>query len=212
VPVDSVKFVAIDTELTGLDNKRDRIISIGAVKMQGKRILAGDTFYEVVKPNTRLSGESVVIHGITPSELEEKPSIEHVLPNFMDYCGYHILVGFCPQIDVEFINKELEAQGDESVVNMVVDILAVYNWLSLRSPARYKSNPKNLYEIASGFEIPVKGAHNALADAYITAQVFQRMLHDLAGLGISYVDELCHISNPSKVGDALRLSTKTSNM
>jgi DNA polymerase-3 subunit epsilon len=207
-----VKFVAIDTELTGLDNKRDRIISIGAVKMQGKRILAGDTFYEVVKPKIRLTGESVVIHGITPSELEEKPSIEHVLPSFMNYCGYHILVGYCPQIDIEFINKELSDQGDEPAVNMVIDILSIHNWLTSKRMAGYIQNPKNLYEIATSFEIPVKGAHNALADAYITAQLFQRMLHDLSRLGISYVDELCQISNPSKVGDALRLSTKTSNM
>jgi DNA polymerase-3 subunit epsilon len=212
VPIGNIKFIAIDTELTGLDEKKDKIISIGAVKMEGKRILAGETFYELIKPDITLTGASVVIHGITPSELEEKPSIEKVLPEFINFCGYHVLVGFCSQIDLVFLNRELLRCSGETMENMVIDILTVYNWLAAKNPSNYTSNPKNLYEIAAGYDIPVRGAHNALADAFITAQVFQRILHALNDVGITFVEELCRVSNPSKVGDALRLSMKTGNM
>jgi DNA polymerase-3 subunit epsilon len=212
VAIDSVRFITIDTELTGLDSKRDKIVSFGAVKMQGKRILAGESFYELVNPEIGLTGASVLIHGITPSELEEKPPIEQVLPRFLNFCGYHILVGYCPQIDLEFINREMLNLSGETMENMVIDILTVYKWLAVKKPSVYIQNPKSLYEIASSFDIPIKGAHNALGDAFITAQAFQRILHAIKDLGISHVEELCRVSNPSKVGDALRLSIKTGNL
>jgi DNA polymerase III subunit epsilon len=211
LPIDIAKFIVLDTELTGLNSKRDRIITIGALKMQGKRIMTGETFYEMVKPNVNMSGASVVIHGITPSELAEKPAIGEVLPKFMEFAGYHILVGFYPQIDLEFINKELVQLGEEPMPNMIIDIQTLYNWLAEKNIPGYRLENKNLYDIAAGFEIPIKGAHNALGDAYITAQVFQRILHAFTDTGAQNVEDLCRVSNPTKVGDALRQSMKTSN-
>ena len=49
--VDEVDFVAFDTELTGLDFKQDSIISIGAVKLRGTKILPAKSFYRLVKPD-----------------------------------------------------------------------------------------------------------------------------------------------------------------
>ena len=65
-----VDFVAFDTELTGLDFKRDAIISIGAVKLRGSTILPAKTFYRLVKPECELKSKSVVVHELTHSDLD----------------------------------------------------------------------------------------------------------------------------------------------
>src|ERR1700690_3323657 len=72
-------YVVVDTELTGLNEKKDSIVSIGAVKMTGGKIGLGNTFYRLIHPETTLTAESVVIHEITPSDVSEKPSVDIVL-------------------------------------------------------------------------------------------------------------------------------------
>ena len=83
VAIPDLRFTVLDTELTGLDERRDDIVSIGALHMQGARIELGNAFQELVNPKAVLDGRTVVIHGITPSQLEAMPSIEGVLAGFM---------------------------------------------------------------------------------------------------------------------------------
>ena len=61
-PITEARYVVVDTELTGLDENRDSIVSIGAVRMTGGRIELGDSFYRLASPRTELSAASVVIH------------------------------------------------------------------------------------------------------------------------------------------------------
>lgn len=70
-PIAEVDFVAFDTELTGLDQRRDSIISVGAVKLRGGRIFPGRIFYRLVQPESELRSESVVVHELVHSDLED---------------------------------------------------------------------------------------------------------------------------------------------
>ncbi|HXX57414.1 MAG TPA: 3'-5' exonuclease, partial [Thermodesulfovibrionales bacterium] len=85
-------YVVIDTELTGLDERKDSIVSLGALRMTGGRIELGESFYRLANPETALTSESVVIHGITPSDVVEKPSIDTVLAEFLQFCNDAIIV------------------------------------------------------------------------------------------------------------------------
>ena len=69
------RYVVFDTELTGLNVKKDSIVSIGALTMYGGKIDLNETYYRVVDPNAMLTGQSVLIHGITPSEASECPQM-----------------------------------------------------------------------------------------------------------------------------------------
>ena len=82
--IDDAEFVVFDTELTGLDQKKDSIVSIGALKMKGGRIAVGNPFYRIVEPRTELTGKSIVIHGITPSETVGRPNMKALLPEFLE--------------------------------------------------------------------------------------------------------------------------------
>lgn len=209
-PIDKVRYVVIDSELTGLNPKKDSIVSLGAIRMSGTRILLGQTFYKLVSPRSKLTGESVVIHGITPAEVAEEPLIDSVLPEFLDFCGADIMVGYMPEIDFAFINREAKHIFGEVVRNPVIDVLALDIWRKRRIGEAHSSHP-SLYDIAKGLDVPVKGAHNAIADAFITAQILQRLLPVLKDLGVKSLGELLAVCNPAKGGDRFRLSFKFGN-
>jgi len=211
VPIERAGYVAIDTELTGLDEKKDSIISIGAIRMVGRRIYINDTFYSLVKPVAELTGDTVVIHGITPSDVKEGPGIDEVLPQFLEFCGSDVMVGYLPALDMAFLNREMRRLYGLTIKNPVVDVFTAHKWMLQR---KGKDNTKNLslYEIAKDLGVEVKGAHNAISDAFITAQVLQRLIHTLSNFGVKSVGELLKVSNPSKGGDRFRFSTKINSL
>ena len=157
------QYVVLDTELTGLDDRKDDIVSIGAVRMRGGKIEIGDAFHELVNPSAVLDGRSVVIHGITPSQVEAKPPIDVVLATFMDYVARAVLVGHCVSIDLAFLNREARRLTGGSFKNPVVDTLSLYGWLRHRfpeNPALTAALPGlSLFELARLFDIPVAEGH-----------------------------------------------------
>lgn len=204
-PVKEARYVVLDTELTGLDEKSDSIISIGAVRVVGGRILAGETFYMLVDPERSFKREGVLIHEITPSDVEEKPVIDEAVYELIRFIGADVVVGHCISIDLAFINRELKRITGKSIKNQAVDTYLIHEWLK-RASAPYRdlfshSGEMNLYEIAGGLGISPNGAHNAEMDAYITAQLFQRYMPLLSMAGIKNLGGLLRVADPSKGGD-----------
>jgi DNA polymerase-3 subunit epsilon len=198
IPINEANYVVFDTELTGLKLKKDSVVSIGAVKMDGSRINLGDFFYRVVEPKTKLTGKSVVIHGITPSEASESPRIDILLPEFLDFCGDRIIIGHVVSIDLDFMNKEMKRVYGSALQNRAVDTLMIYQWIRKieEKTCAYhggSAESTDLFTLAEKYKIPVESAHNALDDAFVTAQLFQRFLSLLPGLGVSSVNDLLKI-------------------
>lgn len=199
------RYVVVDTELTGLDGKRDSIVSIGAVRMMGGRIALGDTFYSLVKPNTQLTSDSIVIHGIRPADVVEEADIETILSAFAEFCGQDIIVGHCVSIDLEFLNREMKKSFGAPMSNAVIDTLSLFYWLKRRlSSHRAFALPLDGYslsETAKRFGVRAQGEHNALMDAFVTAQLFQRFLPLLSDAGIRNTVDLLKLGDPGKGGD-----------
>ena len=199
-PIPELRFTVLDTELTGLDARRDDIISIGALHMQGSWIELGSTFQELVKPRATLDGRTVVIHGITPSQLEAMPPIGEVLAAFWEYTAGTVLVGHCLSLDLAFLNRDARRLKVGLFRNAAVDTLSLYGWLRRRSfdhPAFALELPApSLFDLAEAFEIPVEEAHSAIGDAYVTAQLFQRFLPLLQQAGVQSLAGLCRVGNP----------------
>jgi DNA polymerase III subunit epsilon len=214
-PFTGARFVVMDTELTGLDEKRDSIVSIGAVRMTGGVIDLGDTFYQLVNPETALSASSVVIHEITPSEVAAKPPIDAVLAEYLAFASDDILIGHFVSLDLAFLNREMRRVFKHELRNPVLDTLSIYEWLSrrLKPHAHFKATPPGyrLYDIAKCFDIPMNVAHNAIADAYTTAQLFQRFLPLLTEVGINTLDELIRIGTPFQGNQRFGVSGEFSN-
>jgi DNA polymerase-3 subunit epsilon len=215
-PLNETRFVVFDTELTGLDERRDGIVSIGAVRMTGGRIDLGGSYYQLVKPDTDLSARSVVIHEITPSEVEAKPTIETTLAEFMEFIGKDVLVGHFISIDLAFMNREWQRLTGRRAENPVLDTYSLYEWLARRMPGHkcFAERPARplLYHIAQRFGIPVSGAHNAIMDAYTTALLFQRFLPLLAQAGIDNIGDLLKAGRPFTGGGRAAASGEIGNL
>jgi len=201
-PLEEIPFTVLDTELTGLDERRDDLVSIGALRMRCGLIRVGDTFQALVKPGAVLDGRTVVVHRITPSQLEGMPPIDEVLQPFLDYLEGTVLVGHCIALDLAFLNRDARRLAMTPIRNRAVDTLALYGWLRRRAaehPAfSLEATAPSLFDLARAFEIHVEAAHSAIGDAYVTAQLLQRLLPFLAQAGIQDQAGLCRAGHPDR--------------
>lgn len=202
LPVQEIRAVVIDTELTGLDRKRDSIVSMGAVKMIGGRVEIGQTFYQLVNPGRPMNAQVVLVHEITPGEVQEKPEIGQVLEEFVAFCGKDIVIGHFVSLDLAFINRELKKGGGGMLPNPAIDTSSLVHFWRSNSPhqghGKFAQEKFELTEIAKELGVKVQGAHNALMDAFMAAQVFQRLLPRLQALGIKALGDLLRVGNPER--------------
>ncbi len=198
-PLDDIPFTVFDTELSGLDPHKDFIVSIGAIKMTGSKIHVSREFYRLLKPAGEMTGKSVEIHGLTPGELEKKESLERVFPDFLEFIKDSVVVGHFINIDLNFINASLKKLNKGSLTNPAVDTHFIHDWLykhgsEFKSHYRGASGKTDLFSISQKYGIAVYTAHNALNDAFMTAQLLQKFLHFLKPEGIRTLNDLLDIA------------------
>jgi DNA polymerase-3 subunit epsilon len=206
-PIREGRFIVMDTELTGLDARKDEIVSIGALRMRGLEIEVGGSFHVLTRPSGKLKGTSVLIHGITPSQVADQPPLEVALAAFQDYFGEGaILVGYCLALDLAFLDRGFRRHFKRPFRPHTVDVLSIYGWLKKRLDHPACTIPLgelSLFELCKAFGVPVEGAHSALGDAYMTAQLFQRLLGAAAPLGLDSLQNLLRIGSRDFTGDHL---------
>ena len=122
-PLSEYTFVVFDTELTGLNKRRDEIISIGAVKITNLQIELDKTYHQYIRPRNMEHTDSTLIHRITPEQLRTMPTMDEVLPEFIGFCGDALLVGHYVALDMNFINKSALEELDGTISNPSVDTM-----------------------------------------------------------------------------------------
>ncbi len=195
------EFIVVDTELTGLDDKTDTIISIGAIVMREKSISMGEIFYRVLNPQCKPKEESVLIHELTPSELERCPDIKNILREFLSFINSRTIVGHFVDIDLRFLKRAIKRLLNIDFNPEAIDTFIIFNWLIERGLINRKhKGAKTLAEIAEVFNIKVESLHDALYDAFITAQIFQREISLVQSINSRWFDFLKKIGKPHVYG------------
>jgi DNA polymerase-3 subunit epsilon len=200
-PIEEVDYVAFDTELTGLDPKRDTIISVGAVKLHGGRIFPGNVFYRLVQPESELKPEGVVVHELTHSDLKGAQRASDVLIDFIEFVADSVLLGHFVHIDISFVSRAMKKIFGVGLSRSAADTANLHDWLVENDPnfaAHHGgiSVRKDLFSTATRYGIEVNRAHDALFDAFVTAQLFQRFLGFLPANGVRTVKELLEVAKP----------------
>lgn len=195
------EFTVVDTELTGLNLLKDRVIAIGCIKMKGKTIKVGEIFYRTVNPNSGLKRDSIMIHELTPSELEVCPDITPIVKEFLSFVKDSIVVGHFVSVDIDFLRKEIYKKLKKKYEPLAVDTLVLYRWLIRKGvlPDAFSKNV-SLREVSLSLNIEQEKVHNAISDAYVTAQIFQRILVYLTELKINTLKQLLYIGSPDASG------------
>lgn len=189
-------YVVYDTELTGLNKRKDEIISIGAVRIRDMRIDLGETFHCYVRPQNLDHTRATLIHKITPEQLKAAPPLEEVLPLFLKFIETDLLVGHCVRIDTGFLNKATRMLYNGIVANPNLDTMRmaqVYKQSVLNDfPGNYQTGngEYSLQKLSAELNLPFFEAHDALEDALQTAYLFIFLVKKLGTVGINSINEL----------------------
>ena len=175
--LDRITFSSIDLETTGLDISKDEIISFGGVKIKNLKISLGDSFYRVVKPSTDIKKESILVHGITPSEIEDAPPIEEILPEFLQFIKGTVIVGYFVTFDIKMLSRYTQKLYGFPILNPYIDLR---DFAFYAERKRYRQivhqEQTSLEELARRYNIPVFHRHNAYYDSLITGLLFIAMV------------------------------------
>lgn len=194
-PLADYEFVVFDTELTGLDRRRDEIVSIGAVKIRNLRIMVGETFHVYVKPPRPLPKDSTLIHRITPQQLEAAPHLAAVLPDFIAFCGQALLVGHYVGLDVAFLNRACRRHYGAPVSNPCLDTMRLAQTYTEMQWQQYHDRFRmdisyNLAALGRVYGLPEFTLHDAYEDALQTAYLFIFLLKKMRTRGIVTLKDL----------------------
>ena len=196
--LESVRFVVLDTELTSLDTRSNRLLSVGAIAMRGPRILLGEQFYKLVNPGIDIPKPGVLIHGLTPGEVEAGDDPAAVLEELAGFVGSAVLVGHFVAIDLKVLAKELAAAG-RRLTGPAIDTARVQSWLLRQRPKTdenlHAMDNLDLISVARSYGLEVAAVHHALGDAFLTARLWQRMIYALQSAGIRTLGEALRIGH-----------------
>ena len=177
----SQTFVVFDLETTGFSNKNDKITEIGAVKVKNFEIV--DRFNELINPEKDISYKVQELTGITNDLIKDKPTIEEILPRFMEFIGDSVLVAHNAEFDIGFINQKCKEMNIE-FKNKSVDTLMLSRIL-LPHLKRFKLN-----NLTKELGVPLHNHHRAVDDAAATAQIFIKFLEMLEKKGAKKLSDV----------------------
>ncbi len=160
------KYVAIDLETTGLRAKHDRIIEIGAVKVENGTMI--DTYVTFVNPGLQISDFTKSLTHISQAELERAPYVEEVIDDLLVFLEDLPLVGHKLSFDYAFLKKAV-VQNGKSFEKVGIDTL------SLARKYMAEESSKKLTDLCQSLGI-VHEAHRALGDAKATHELYQSLV------------------------------------
>lgn len=168
------EVVVFDCETTGLDPKRDDIVSIGAVKIRENRILVNESLHIFVKQSRQISHESIAIHHIRHCDLNDAVPIEEAMERFLYFTGSRTLVGYFLEFDLAMINKYIKPMIGITLPNRREELSAIY--YDRKIPMIPQGNIDLRFNtIIKDLSLPELQAHDALNDAVMTAMAYLKL-------------------------------------
>jgi DNA polymerase-3 subunit epsilon len=190
-PIEDIRFIVLDSETTGLNPRVDRLITIGAVAVQGHEIVLSDSFDALIEQ--RENTPAVTVHGITRDETRGGLEEEDALARFLEYLGDGVIVGHHIGHDIATLDAGCERWWKFTTTNRSLDTMDLT--LHLERDGAFEGRPPirqfTLDALCDLFGVIPHDRHTASGDAFITAQVFLRLLKLAARHGRSTLAGVC---------------------
>ncbi|MBQ7707116.1 MAG: PolC-type DNA polymerase III [Lachnospiraceae bacterium] len=182
------EYVVFDIETTGLSPKHNKIIEIGAVRIKDGKIC--DTYNRFVNPEVAIPYHITKLTSINDGMVKEAPTIETILPEFLDYVGDAIMVAHNASFDTGFIKEFAKRQGLPFDYT-IVDTMTLAHVL-IPELGKY-----TLDRLCKQFGVSLENHHRACDDAYATAEIYVKMLDMVHKKGAETISELNMIGSAS---------------
>jgi len=179
-PAPPNEWVSLDCETTGLNVGKDEIISIGAVRIVGGRIMTSERLELLVRPEHGVSPESVKIHRLRERDVAQGLPIDEAMKQLMRFIGSRPLVGYYLEFDVAMINKALFPMLGQGLPQPKIEVSGMYyDYKYQQQPAHTRQDAPQIDlrfdTMMSDLGLPLRDAHDALNDAVMAALAFIKL-------------------------------------
>ena len=187
----SAEYLAIDLETTGLDLRRDLILSVGYVALTGQRIDLASARHRVVRIDRSIPEASAVIHQITDDQAAGGLELEDVLAELLTALKGRVLIAHHAVIECGFLGNACRRLWGAGLPVRVADTQVLARRSLERRQIAFKGSDLRLHALGDRYNLPRYGAHNALSDALAAAELFlAQAAHRDGGKGLRLSDFL----------------------
>ena len=174
------EWVALDCETTGLDVRNDEIVSIGAVRIVGNRLLTSQRLELIVRPERSLKVASMRVHRLLERDVAQGLEPQQAMRQLLDFIGSRPLVGYYLEFDVAMLNREIWRMLGVRLPQRKIEVSAMYyDYKFRRRPAYERDETIDLRfaTIMGELALPLRDAHDALNDAVMAGLAFVKLRH-----------------------------------
>ena len=164
--------VSIDCETTGLNVRKDDIVTVAAIRIRGNRILTSETFAASVKPECALNPEAIKVHKLREQDVADGKPMAEILPPLLRFVGSRPLVGFYLEFDVAMLNKHVRRLIGVNLPNPQIEVSGLYYDLKYGDAPPGTQVDLRFLSLMEDLRLPVLDQHDAAADALMTAMMY----------------------------------------
>lgn len=166
--------VCFDCETTGLNPRKDKLVSLSAIKIKGNEILTSDALNLTFQQTSAISEDSIKIHWIRNEDTKQGLSEQEGIEAFLHFIGSRQLVGYYLEFDVAMVNQVIKPWLGITLPNAQIEVSAHYY--------DYKEEiiPKKIIDLSfdsilKDLDLPNLGQHDAFSDAFMTSLIYIKL-------------------------------------
>jgi len=183
-PLSSARFVVTDVETTGLDPRRDRLLAIGAVCIRGERIVPSEGYSATVQNELPSDRDNILVHGIGPDAQTGGIAPDLGLMGFLELARRDVLVAFHADFDHAVLDRAVRRELGVVMPNPWIDLA----WLAPALLGNRRNRTLDDWTAELGLRNHVR--HQAVSDAYVTAEMLLILLNRARQKGLATVGDL----------------------
>ena len=159
--------IVLDTETTGLDYTKEKMVEFAAVRLENGKIK--DEFQTLINPKQHIRKSSIAVHGITEEDVKDAPTEAEVMPMILDFIGDYPIVAHNAIFDYSFINEASIRQTGKPITNARIDSQMMFKevYPELESCG--------LESLMTKFNIDFSTRHRAMADTEGLAKAYPEL-------------------------------------
>jgi len=173
--IDRLRFVVLDTETTGLDPVKDRILSIGCVGLHGNKILVTDSL-EIYLAQDLFKKETAVVHGILRHGRFSKITEQEAMEQLLNYLENSVIVAHHAAFDLAVLNSTLARLKLPKLKNKVLDTGVLFKKTTRCRDIHIHYSLDALCDL---FSVKKHDRHTAAGDAFLTGILFLKIMNEL---------------------------------
>ena len=159
--------IVLDTETTGLDYTKEKMVEFAAVRLENGKIK--DQFQTLINPQQHIRKSSIAIHGITPEMVEDAPTEEEAMPKILEFMGDYPMVAHNAIFDYSFINEASKRVTGKEIQNERIDTQQMFKEVYPDLDAH------GLNALTEKFKVELKDHHRAMGDTMGLALAYPKL-------------------------------------